>query len=313
MNEEPLQEYVDSEGLPIRADRQQGILHGVKILGARSRNGRIYLDEAIQQAASLYEGAKVNVNHPKGGPSEPRDYRDRIGLIRNVTVRPDEGLFGDFHFNPRHPLAEQLLWDAEHAPQNVGFSHNVRARTGRRGDSIVVEAITHVQSVDLVADPATTRGLFESAAGQPVAAAPGDELLQSLTAERVREARPDLVEELLGEVHAQVAGLEREVEQLRDAEDTRNRHRLALQLLAECQAPGQMTADQWQRCLETDSFIETLIGAEDEGAMRRLIGQRIELVRTIAACQAGARPVSREQNAPLDPPGDVEAFVRSIS
>ena len=44
----------------------------------------------------------------------------------------------------------------------MGFSHNVEARTARRGDRVVVEAITRVQSVDLVADPATTRGLFES-------------------------------------------------------------------------------------------------------------------------------------------------------
>ncbi|MGO9597438.1 MAG: hypothetical protein ACLP7Q_05395, partial [Isosphaeraceae bacterium] len=54
--------------------------------------------------------------------------------------------------------------DAEHAAENVGFSHNVEARTSRRGDRVVVEAILRVQSVDLVADPATTRGLFESAA-----------------------------------------------------------------------------------------------------------------------------------------------------
>ena len=53
------------------------------------------------------------------------------------------------------------MWDAEHAPQNVGMSHNVLARTSRDGDETVVEAITKVQSIDLVADPATTAGLFE--------------------------------------------------------------------------------------------------------------------------------------------------------
>ena len=83
-------------------------------------------------------------------------------MIRGVNGRPATGLFADFHFNPKHALAEQLLWDAEHAPENVGFSHNVEARTARRGDHVVVEAITRVQSVDLVADPATTRGLFEA-------------------------------------------------------------------------------------------------------------------------------------------------------
>jgi hypothetical protein len=146
----------------MRVDRTAGVIRGVKILGLKSRNGRSYLPEALAEAAAMYENAKVNVNHPKGHPASPRDYQDRLGQIRGVALKPGEGLFGDLHFNPKHALAEQLLWDAEHAPENVGFSHNVEARTARRGEETVVEAITRVQSVDLVADPATTRGLFES-------------------------------------------------------------------------------------------------------------------------------------------------------
>ena len=159
-----LQEFCDSRGASMRVDAQAGVIRGVKVLGLESRNGRTYLPEALAEAAPLYEDAKVNVNHPKGNPAGPRDYQDRIGTIRSVAMRPGEGLFADFHFNPKHALAEQLIWDAEHAPENVGFSHNVEARTSRRGERVVVEAITRVQSVDLVADPATTRGLFESAA-----------------------------------------------------------------------------------------------------------------------------------------------------
>lgn len=159
---EAFQEFFDSRGEPMRIDREAGLIRGVKILGLVSRNGRTYLPDALARARALYEGAKVNVNHPKGNPSSPRDYRDRIGVIRNAHVRPSEGLFADFHFNPKHGLAEQLVWDATHATENVGFSHNIQARTSRRGDEVVVEAITRVLSVDLVADPATTRGLFES-------------------------------------------------------------------------------------------------------------------------------------------------------
>jgi hypothetical protein len=159
---ETLQEFCDSRGVAMGVDRQAGVIRGVKILGLRSRNGRTYLPEALSRAAGLYEQAKVNVNHPKGNPGTPRDYQDRIGTIRNVAARPGEGLFADLHFNPKHALAEQLIWDAEHAPENVGFSHNVQARTRRDGQRLIVEAITSVQSVDLVADPATTRGLFES-------------------------------------------------------------------------------------------------------------------------------------------------------
>jgi hypothetical protein len=188
---ETLQEFADARGAELRVDRQRAVIQGVKILGLASRNGRTYLPEALAAAAGLYEGVKVNVNHPKGGPLSPRDYQDRMGVIRGVALRPDEGLFGDFYFNPKHALAEQLLWDAEHAAENVGFSHNVEARTARRGEQMVVEAILKVQSVDLVADPATTRSLFESAdlAG----------LLESLSLNELRRLRPDLFEALLEE------------------------------------------------------------------------------------------------------------------
>lgn len=159
-----LQEFVDCGGMALRVDAAAGVVRGVKLLGLESRNGRSYLPAALEAAVPLYEGAKVNVNHPRGGPLSPRDYQDRIGQVRGVTLRPGEGLFGDFHFNPRHALAEQLAWDAQHAPANVGFSHNVEARTVRLGDRTLVEAIVRVNSVDLVADPATTRGLFEEQA-----------------------------------------------------------------------------------------------------------------------------------------------------
>ncbi|WP_145116568.1 hypothetical protein [Botrimarina mediterranea] len=163
-SQQPLQEYVQSAGRALRVDAVRGVLRGVKLLGLRSRNGRRYEESGLRKAIGLYEGSKVNVNHPERDPLAPRDYRDRLGIVRNVRVEAGQGLFGDLHYNPSHPLAEQLAWDAEHAPENVGLSHNVLARTRRDGAGIVVEAITRVQSVDLVADPATTAGLFEQTA-----------------------------------------------------------------------------------------------------------------------------------------------------
>jgi hypothetical protein len=156
-----VQEFCDSRGIALRVDRQAGVIRGIKILGPHSRNGRDYLPGALSRAVGMYEGVKVNVNHPKGHPLTPRDYQERIGVIRNVQHRAGDGLFADFHFNPKHTLSEQLMWDAEHAPENVGFSHNVQARTRRQGENTLVEEIVQVHSVDLVADPATTRGLFE--------------------------------------------------------------------------------------------------------------------------------------------------------
>lgn len=154
-----LHEFASSGGLNLRVDREAGMIRGVKVLGHESRNGRRYTPEALRQAAGLYEGIRVNVDHQAAG--DRRSYRDRFGQLRSIQVR-ENGLYADLAFNPKHPLAEQLLWDAAHAPENVGLSHDARGRTVRRGGSVVVEEIEAVRSVDLVADPATTKGLFEA-------------------------------------------------------------------------------------------------------------------------------------------------------
>ena len=52
---ETLQEFVDSRGVEMRVDRQNGVIRGAKILGVHSRNGRTYLPETLAEAARLYE------------------------------------------------------------------------------------------------------------------------------------------------------------------------------------------------------------------------------------------------------------------
>lgn len=199
-----IQEFVDSRGAQLGVEAEVGVLRGVKLLGLASRNGRTYREEALRYAAPLYEGAKVNIDHAPGGPLAPRGYRDRLGVVKNVELRPGEGLFGTLVFNPKHALAEQLVWDAQHAPENVGLSHNVLARTAWDQGREVVEAIDRVQSVDLVADPATTCGLFEHSA-PPAEVAPQAEpplsqsLWESLTLERLAHHRPDLLQALRSE------------------------------------------------------------------------------------------------------------------
>jgi chorismate mutase len=155
-----LLEYANSANLTLRVDRERGVIQGVKILGLSSANRRTYLPEALRQAVKLYEGVAVNVDHIRSG--ELRSYRDRIGKLVNVRFAND-GLYGDLVVNPKHPLAEQLFWDAEHNPENVGLSHDARGRTVVRNGQVVVEAIEAVRSVDLVAEPATTKSLYEAA------------------------------------------------------------------------------------------------------------------------------------------------------
>ncbi len=263
----------------MRVDRQAGVLRGVKILGLQSRNGRQYLSEALAKAVPLYEGAKVNVNHPKGSPLAPRDYQDRIGVIRGAVLKPGEGLFGDLHFNPKHMLAEQLAWDAEHAPENVGFSHNVQARTSRRDDCLLVEEITRVQSVDLVADPATTRGLYEQ--NQPAA-----------VVEEIAQA-------------AQIQQLRAELDQLRKERDT---------ALLEQQITEELNAAGVAEPLVSELFRQQLRTAADAAMRRQLILERLQLARALGS----NRPTSKDQqlvesNTLPWSPGDPKSFAQRIT
>ncbi len=264
----------------------------------------------------MYEGARVNVNHPKSHPLASRDYQDRLGLVRNIALRPGAGLFGDFHFNPKHALAEQLLWDAEHAPENVGFSHNVQARTVRHGDETLVEAILKVHSVDLVADPATTCGLFEQA--QSGGTIPSSRpLLGTCTLDELRLARPDLLSEVEEQSARELVQLHRRVDELETLEALRVKRDIARRLLVEFQLPDPDQHDAGE--VVSESFVASLLAAADETSMRELVAERARLVRSLAApTKAGrtsGKPLCREQGLAEStdlPATTAEGFARAI-
>jgi hypothetical protein len=311
---EVLQEFVDSGSERLRVDRAAGTIRGVKLLGLTSRNGRSYREQALIDAVGLYEGAKVNINHPKGHPLAPRDYQDRLGVVRGVEFRPGLGLFGDLHFNPKHALSEQLVWDAEHAPQNVGMSHNVVARTARNGPDTVVEAITKVQSIDLVADPATTSGLYEQAEARAVvqqsssAAASESTMLAatlaSVTLEELRQHRPDLLREAQAAQASELEHLRSQLAAMLARQSAAKRRERILELLQEHDLPLPTAAGIADSQLVSPEFIDQLMQAANDQAVRQLIEQRAQLVRSAAAWTSKRRsaerpPQSRDQLALL--------------
>jgi hypothetical protein len=319
---EPLQEFVDSGDQRLRVDRAAGIIRGVKLLGLASRNGRRYREGALTDAVSLYEGAKVNINHPKGHPLSPRDYQDRLGVVRAVHYRSGEGLFGDLYFNPKHALSEQLIWDAEHAPQNVGMSHNVLARTSLDGGNTVVEAITKVQSIDLVADPATTSGLYEHAGksgeveerssgvveGTASAATPLPHYsstplsssaplssatpLASLTLAELRQHRPDLLSEATRIVDEELQHARRQLDERVANERASQRRERVVQLLQEHGLPVPTRNDPLSRIV-SEEFFKTLLTVADERSVEQMIKERAELVRSASLWLGNRRPVDR--------------------
>jgi hypothetical protein len=158
-------------------DRDAGVIRGVKVLGRQSRNGREYSDHALHDAARLYEGIGVNLNHAHSREgSQARSVEAGFGWLAGVAVRPD-GVFGDLHYFKSHLQAAVIVEAAERNPRRFGLSHNAEGRVAHAGGKNVVESIEHVRSVDLVQNPATNAGLFESE----------ESLMSTLTTRSIRQ------------------------------------------------------------------------------------------------------------------------------
>ena len=150
---------------PRRVDREAGLIEGVRILGPDSKNGRKYSPRAMAEAARLYEGAPVNVDHP-ATERKDRPLAEAFGWIRNVRQEAD-GVYGDLHYLRSHPQAELVAEAAERNPNRIGLSHHAEGTVRMDGQRVIVETVERVHSVDLVQTPATNAGLFESK-GKPM-------------------------------------------------------------------------------------------------------------------------------------------------
>jgi hypothetical protein len=145
-----------------RVDRDAGVIRGVRILGRVSRNGREYSPAALGQAARLYEGLGVNLNHPDRPQSpDTRAVEDGFGWLESIDIRAD-GVYGDLHYFRAHPQAEVIVEAAIRNPRRFGLSHHAEGSVVQHQGRSVVESIATVRSVDLVQNPATNKGLFES-------------------------------------------------------------------------------------------------------------------------------------------------------
>lgn len=179
-------------GTALSVDRKAGVIRNVKVLGLISENGRRYLPEAVRKAAPLYEGIRVNVDHPEGKPTDMRSAYDRFGKLENIRWVEGEGLYGDLVFLKSHPMAERICEAAERMPDVFGLSHNAGGdgKVDKDG-TFIVDEIVEVRHVDLVADPATTKSLQESRQAETLKELKMDEKLKEALA-GVREAMAKL-------------------------------------------------------------------------------------------------------------------------
>ena len=148
----------------INVDRESGIIRNVKIIGQHSANRRRYTEAALRNAVDLYEGVRVFVNHPtESERGEDRKFEKWAGVLRNVRYR-EGALFGDLHLRKTTSMFAEICEAAESFPSAFGLSHiaNGDSHVDRESGTEIIEAITEVDSVDIVCRPAATAGLFES-------------------------------------------------------------------------------------------------------------------------------------------------------
>jgi hypothetical protein len=288
-------ESIDGTGATV--DEEASVIRGVKLIGQHSKNNREYPLSVLKSAVSLYEGANVNADHSEN-PTEPRKIADRIGVIQNARFVEGKGVFGDFHFNPKHSLAEQVKWAARKQPSTVGFSHVASVKAATVRGKTLVESILSVKSVDLVSDPATTRSIFESE-GQNM-----EVDFAALTVEQITEKRPDLVEALT-KTQETVSEIKSLKTKLKDTEA-----RLAA-IARESEIDKELAEaglDSKNKTHVSEVFRSQLSAIESKDERAKLVGDRVALLKETTK---GAVSFTRESTDTKTEP-DMAAIRRAI-
>jgi len=276
-------------GLSVVVDRESGIIRGVKAVGFEAKNGRYYPPETLRAAVHKYEGVKVNVDHPESDkPNRPRGVAERFGVLKNARFVEGQGVIADLHFNPKHALAEQVSWDAENNPSAVGLSHNAMVRyAGRKSNGRrAIAEVADVKSVDLVADPATTNGIFESI-NEPETVSENEDMdFSNLTLADLKSKRPDLVQSLESEqsegaeAAKMTAALEAATKKIEAYEAKEAVEKKTAEIRDELEAvgfdPTNKHADKKRHV--SDTFLKTLVACESVEDRKELIEDRKELV-----------------------------------
>ena len=252
-------------------NRDDITIKNIALLGGKSRNNRIYTNECLQKSSVKYEGVKVYIDHPSSEEMKlgRRDVTRLAGKI--VNARYAEGkVRGDFQgFGNNGRL---LLEIAEKMPDVAGMSHNATAFYKRSGNQEVIEEINNVISVDLVSDPATNNGMFESEQRKEKTMEYTDITLESL-----KVNRPDLyraieesgVEQGKESLKEKIQTMESKLDEYQTKETLAKKRESIEKQLKESKIPEQLV---------TDVFRNTLMNAE-ESEVNKLIEDRKLLIQ----------------------------------
>lgn len=181
-------------------DGSAPVLRNVLLLGpeSRDRSGKVrrrYQKAVLESAVRLFDGARVYFDHAKASDlAGVRSVRELAGFVARSHLAAD-GVRGDIELAEGVEGTKTVLWFARKHPSAIGFSPHLRQIGVRRREGVdMIESLGAVASADIVTEPATTHGLFESQTEE------GESMeWKELTLPELRTERPDLVEAIQGE------------------------------------------------------------------------------------------------------------------
>jgi hypothetical protein len=164
--------------------------------GVNKSETREWKPEALKRAseAHFWDGTKMFLDHQQTKGHLPskvlnRSIKDMVSAIESTEVGPDGEIIGTVEF------FNQEFYDfSKRAQKHMGpsvnllFTGDVTKRRGRRFE--VVESLEHSKSVDWVTDPGAGGAILEFIATE----GEDDVEWSEVTADMIRENRPDLVE-----------------------------------------------------------------------------------------------------------------------
>jgi hypothetical protein len=178
-------------------DYEALVIRNVSLLGAESANGYTYTEAAMKDAAKLLEGAVQYLNH-SFDDGIPRDVLDVFSEVKNPRYEVGKNkVYGDMYLVNTPQIREEVL------PRIERFKHKFGNSIVAMGEAEEIEGKTYItklsgiESCDLVSDPATTKGLFESIANKPNS--PGGGTKMEFSVKDVKENK-EVYDELKSEI-----------------------------------------------------------------------------------------------------------------
>ena len=162
-----------------------------------SKNRTFYSENTLRNAEKQFEGVSCFADH--ASPTESRSVRDVVGWYDKVKYREGTGITATFHALESTPWFLGPLREAYDRGKSdlIGFSINGEGtrKMGKYAGSLAyfVESIDKIDSVDAVIAPSAGGKVVRLVASQQEEEL---QMLENLSLDELKAARPDLVESL---------------------------------------------------------------------------------------------------------------------